>query len=146
MIFFRNFNSANLSFYLTISRIINQVLIIINVCQIITIFLMFLKEDIFSLIILNETIYYYFILFSIINVIVIIIFEYFRKKNIIFQRKKQFIIYNSFIIVTIDIILLSIFISYLFVEFKLLNKNLIKLFNKYNVILSFRTFSTRNKH
>ena len=146
MIFFRNFNSANLSFYLTISRIINQVLIIINVCQIITIFLMFLKEDIFSLIILNETIYYYFILFSIINVIVIIIFEYFRKKNIIFQRKKQFIIYNSFIIVTIDIILLSIFISYLFVEFKLLNKNLIKLFNKYNVILAFRTFSTRNEH
>ena len=120
---------------LSISRIINELLIIINICQILTIFIMFLKNEMFSLIILTEPIYYYLLLFSIITIIIIIIFECFRKKNIIFQRKKQFIIYNSFIIVTIDIILLSIFISYLFVEFQLLNKNLILLFNKYNIIL-----------
>ena len=131
---FRNLYTGNLIFYL-ISRFINQLLITINLFQIITIFIIFLKNRLFTPIILKEFIYYYLILFSIINFIIFSIFEYFRKYNKIFQRKKLFIIFNSYIIITIDIILLSIFISYLFVEFKSLNKDLIILHNKYNVLL-----------
>ena len=64
---FRNLYTGNLIFYLFISRFINQLLIKINLFQIITIFIIFLNNRLFTPIILKEFIYYYLLLFSIIK-------------------------------------------------------------------------------
>ena len=131
---------GNLSFYSRISATINSLLLIINICQIITILNIFINVKIIILFLISKNIYYYLLLFYVINIIIIIILEYFRNKNILFQSKKYFSIIISYLIATINIILISILFPNLFVNFKELNLKNNILYKRYNIILIIKLF------
>ena len=132
---------GDLAFYSRISAVINSFLIIINIFQIIIILNVFINIKILSPCLLSKNIYYYLLFFYLKNIMIIIILEYFRQKNILFQSKKHFTIIISYIIVTFNIILISVLFPNLFTKFsELYGKNTIILYKKYNTILVIKLF------
>ncbi len=127
------FYEGNQLFYSKLSLIINIILLTENIFLIVLISLLLISLEIYIQIYLLFCLFYYLL-----SIFYVIISQYFNIKKTLFNNKIFFSILSSYILLTINIILISLLFGDLFYIQKEENKNLINQnkYKKYILIIS----------